>query len=125
MIAIELLGVASEATGSARSVLDPLLEWFRMEDPWRKWLIGFGFLGQTVFFFRWIIQWMASERRGRSHVPELFWWCSLVGALMLFTYFVLDRDPVGMVGQGVGWTVYSRNLYLIRFKRRTPSDEPA
>ena len=61
---------ASEATGSGRSVMDPLLEWFRLEDPWRKWLIGFGFLGQTVFFLRWIIQWVSSERRGESHVPE-------------------------------------------------------
>ena len=29
-------------------------------------------------------------------------------------YFVLDRDPVGMVGQTVGWVIYARNLMLIR-----------
>ena len=95
-----------------------LLEWFRLDDPWARWLAVFGFLGQAIFFGRWIIQWISSERRGESHVPELFWWFSLTGAAMLFTYFVLRHDAIGMLGQGVGWTVYCRNLYLIRSRRR-------
>ena len=43
--------------------------------------------------------------------------------MMLFTYFALDRDPVGMLGQAVGWTVYTRNLYLIKAKRRRPAQQ--
>lgn len=125
MIEIEVVIGAADPAGSAGGVLAPLVEWFRLEDPFRKWLVAFGFLGQVVFFMRWIIQWVASERRGKSHVPELFWWCSLIGAAMLLTYFVLDHDPVGILGQAVGWTVYCRNLYLIRVRHRVPADEPA
>lgn len=94
------------------------MDWFHLDDPVRRWLIAFGFLGQLIFFGRWIIQWVASERRRQSHVPELFWWCSLVGSLMLLVYFLLDRNLVGAVGQAVGWTVYSRNLYLIKVRHR-------
>ncbi len=119
MTAIELLLGAAGAPESG--LFDTLAEWFHLEQGWRKWLIAFGFVGQAVFFGRWIVQWIASERRGESHVPELFWWCSLIGAMMLFTYFALDRDPVGMLGQAVGWTVYTRNLYLIKAKHRRPA----
>ncbi len=124
MIAIELFVAASDTTAPGRSALDALLEWFDLGDPGRKWLVVFGLVGQATFFFRWIIQWITSERRGESHMPELFWWFSLAGAIMLFTYFVIDHDPVGIVGQGVGWVVYGRNLYLIRFKHRRPAGEP-
>ncbi len=103
--------------------MQEILDWFHLADPAKRWLIAFGFLGQVIFFCRWIIQWVASERRGQSHVPELFWWCSLMGSLMLVVYFALERNIVGVLGQGVGWAVYSRNLYLIKVKRkeRAPS----
>ncbi len=106
------------------SMFQPALDWFNLDDPWRQWLVLFGLLGQGVFFGRWIVQWIASERRGESHMPELFWWCSIVGAMMLFTYFLIDHDLVGMLGQSVGWLVYSRNLYLIKAKHRRPSEPP-
>lgn len=129
MTAIELVlaahAAASGGPEAGASALGPLLRWLELEDPWSKWLAVFGFLGQAIFFGRWVIQWVVSERRGESHVPEMFWWFSLAGAAMLFTYFLLRHDAVGMLGQGVGWTVYSRNLYLIRFKHRLPPEEPA
>lgn len=112
----QALQLATAADGG--SILQPALEWFHLDDPSKRLLIAFGLLGQVVFFSRWIIQWVASERRRESHVPELFWWCSLIGALMLVVYFVLEGDVVGTLGQAVGWTVYSRNLYLIHRKRR-------
>ena len=123
MMAIEFVLSVATPSGAAESMLQPLLDWFNLDDPWRKWLVAFGILGQAVFVARWIIQWVASERRGKSHVPELFWWCSLLGSMMLLAYFIVDRDPVGMLGQSLGWTVYSRNLYLIRIKHRHPGDE--
>ncbi len=121
MMSIEFVLSVATPSGADGSLLQPLLDWFNLDDPWRKWLVGFGVLGQMVFVARWIIQWVATERRGRSHVPELFWWCSLLGSMMLLTYFIVDRDPVGVLGQSIGWTVYGRNLYLIRIKHREPA----
>ena len=72
-----------------------------------------GFLGQALFFSRWIIQWLVSERRKASHVPVAFWWLSLAGGLLLLTYAALRRDPVFVPGQIVGVLNYLRNIVLI------------
>jgi len=94
------------------------MNWSNVETGWDLGVVIFGLLAQITFFGRWIVQWIASERRGMSHMPEFFWWLSLSGATMLFLYFALRGDPVGVLGQAVGWTVYSRNLYLIYRQRR-------
>jgi lipid-A-disaccharide synthase-like uncharacterized protein len=80
--------------------------------------LGLGFLGQLLFSARFLVQWLASERAGRSVVPELFWWLSLLGGAMLFAYAVLRRDPVFIIGQGSGLAIYLRNLAMIRRSRR-------
>jgi lipid-A-disaccharide synthase-like uncharacterized protein len=80
------------------------------------WL-GFGFLAQGIFFCRFFLQWIISERRGRSIVPVGFWWLSLVGGIMLFGYAIHRRDPVFVVGQGMGVFIYLRNLHFIYGKR--------
>ena len=77
------------------------------------WLI-FGFCAQAAFAARFIVQWIASERRGRSVVPLSFWWLSLVGGVTLLAYAVHKRDPVFIIGQASGLVVYSRNIVLIR-----------
>jgi lipid-A-disaccharide synthase-like uncharacterized protein len=38
---------------------------------------------------------------------------SLIGASMLVLYFIWRRDPIGILGQAVGWFVYIRNLWMI------------
>ncbi len=83
----------------------------------RSWVL-FGFGAQAVFTARFLLQWIASERMGKSHVPLAFWYLSVVGALMLFTYAVAwKRDPVIAMGQTVGLVVYVRNLMLLRRER--------
>jgi len=77
----------------------------------------FGFAGQAAFMMRFVIQWYVSEKRGRSHVPLAFWYFSVLGGLMLLTYATLRRDPVFMLGQALGLTIYLRNLVLI-YRRR-------
>jgi lipid-A-disaccharide synthase-like uncharacterized protein len=77
-----------------------------------------GLIGQCLFFSRFLVQWLASERRGESHVPVLFWYLSLAGGFLLFGYATWRQDPVIMLGQGVGIFVYVRNLMLIAKKRR-------
>ena len=79
--------------------------------------VALGLLGQLVFTGRMLVQWVASERSQRSVIPVAFWWMSLVGAVMLVTYFVWRRDIVGVVGQATGLFIYARNLMLIRKSR--------
>ena len=79
--------------------------------------IALGFAGQIAFFGRMAIQWAVSERERRSVVPEIFWWLSLAGGVLLFTYFVWRRDIVGVMGQSTGVVIYGRNLRLIHTSR--------
>lgn len=73
-----------------------------------------GFAGQAIFFARFLVQWLASERAGRSMIPIAFWYLSLGGSFLLLLYGILDRDPVIVLGQSIGSFVYLRNLALIR-----------
>ena len=77
------------------------------------WL-GFGLLGQAFFSARFLVQWIASERRKQSVVPVHFWYFSVGGGLMLLAYAIYRQDPVFILGQGAGLFVYARNLYFIR-----------
>jgi lipid-A-disaccharide synthase-like uncharacterized protein len=81
------------------------------------WL-AVGFLGQAFFSMRFLVQWIASERRKESVIPVSFWFFSIGGGLTLLIYAVYRLDPVFMLGQGAGLFVYLRNLYLIRRKER-------
>ncbi len=79
----------------------------------RNPLVLFGFAGQFVFFMRFVVQLLASERKGRSHVPVAFWWISVAGSLMTLAYAILKGDLVFSVGQALGLLIYLRNLWLI------------
>lgn len=73
-----------------------------------------GMLGQVLFFSRFLIQWIASEKKGKSTIPLSFWWLSIGGGLLLLIYAIWREDPVITLGQSVGLFVYVRNLVLIR-----------
>jgi len=77
------------------------------------WL-SVGFTAQLMFSMRFIVQWIASEKAKQSVVPEIFWYFSLAGGLMLFVYAIYRMDPVFILGQGMGLVIYSRNIYFIR-----------
>ena len=81
------------------------------------WL-SVGFLGQAFFSSRFIVQWIASERKKESVVPVSFWFFSIGGGTTLLIYAIYRQDPVFILGQGAGLFVYLRNLYLIRRKQR-------
>ena len=85
--------------------------------PAEAWLV-IGFLGQVCFFSRFLVQWMASERAGRSLVPRAFWYLSIAGGTIVLSYAIWRRDPVFIVGQSVGLFVYLRNLILLRRENR-------
>lgn len=73
-----------------------------------------GLLGQLMFTGRFIVQWLASEKAGRSVVPIQFWYFSIVGSLIVLAYGIHKLDPVIILGQLPGSVIYSRNLWLIR-----------
>lgn len=82
----------------------------------KLWLVV-GFVAQGLFCARFLVQWIASELKKRSVMPLAFWFLSLGGGLLLLTYAVHQRDPVFILGQGMGLIVYTRNLVLIRRER--------
>jgi lipid-A-disaccharide synthase-like uncharacterized protein len=93
---------------------------------WLALAVGLG--GQALFSMRFIVQWLASERAGRSVVPLQFWQLSIAGGLTLFAYAVYRLDPVFILGQGLGLFIYVRNLWLIRREKRSallPRSDPA
>lgn len=86
---------------------------------WNVVWVGIGLLGQIAFSGRMILQWLTSEKHRRSVISESFWWFSLIGAALLFSYFVWRQDPIGILGQAPGIVIYARNLRLIyKHKRR-------
>jgi lipid-A-disaccharide synthase-like uncharacterized protein len=82
------------------------------------WWVLLGFFAQAFFTARFVVQWIASERAGRSVIPFAFWWCSIGGGLLLLVYAIYRRDPVFIIGQGFGVFVYIRNMqFVLRDKK--------
>ena len=85
------------------------------------WIV-LGFVAQALFMMRFVIQWIASERVGRSIVPVAFWFFSIGGGSLLRVYAIQRQDPVFIAGQGLGLIIYFRNIWLIfKEKRRDPT----
>tara|TARA_B100000315_G_C14584475_1_gene592177 strand:+ start:1000 stop:1275 length:276 start_codon:yes stop_codon:yes gene_type:complete len=76
-----------------------------------------GFLGQFLFFMRFFIQWLVSEKQKKSVIPISFWFFSISGGVLLLTYAIIRKDPVFILGQSCGLLIYSRNLFLIYKKK--------
>ena len=81
------------------------------------WL-AVGFAGQALFFMRFLVQWLHSERARRSVIPVAFWYFSIGGGVVLLAYAIHKRDPVFIVGQLGGVLIYARNLQFILRERR-------
>lgn len=87
-------------------------------------LMFWGLVGQCVFTFRFIYQWLYSEKRQQSLLPIGFWIISITGSIMLLSYAIFRKDPVLFVGQLFGVVVYSRNILLgLRHSRSTQEPE--
>jgi len=80
--------------------------------------VAFGTIGQLVFFSRWIIQWLSSEKNKSSNIPVTFWWFSLIGGIITLIYAKHIGSFPFMLAQGIGIIVYSRNLILIYRDKR-------
>ena len=85
---------------------------------------AFGLLAQLVFTGRFMVQWIASEREGKSVVPVAFWVLSLVGGTMTLVYGLERRDAIIILGQVLANFIYLRNLVLIGRSRRRGASHP-
>jgi lipid-A-disaccharide synthase-like uncharacterized protein len=82
------------------------------------WWVLLGFTAQGFFTARFVVQWIASERAGKSVIPLAFCLFSIGGGLLLLAYALYRRDAVFIAGQAFGVFVYLRNLYFVLRERR-------
>ena len=76
------------------------------------WII-LGLFAQFLFFLRFFVQWIVSEKKGESTIPVSFWYFSIAGSVLLLIYSIYRKDIVFILGQSVGSFIYMRNLILI------------
>lgn len=88
------------------------------------WL-AFGLIAQLLFTARFLVQWISSERAGKSVVPMAFWFFSMGGGLMTLVYGIAKREPVIILGQAMATIIYVRNIMLIIKSHARGSGEPA
>ena len=82
------------------------------------WWVILGFTAKAMFSARFLVQWIASERAGRSVIPLAFWTFSIAGGVLLLAYALYRKDPVFIAGQAFGVFVYVRNLYFVLRDRK-------
>ncbi|MCD4823730.1 MAG: lipid-A-disaccharide synthase N-terminal domain-containing protein [Phycisphaerae bacterium] len=83
-----------------------------------EWWDVVGFVGQVVFFGRFVIQWLASEKKKRTVIPVAFWYISLVGAFITLLYSIHLGKLVFILAFSLSSIIYIRNL-VIYYRRRT------
>lgn len=88
-------------------------------------LVLFGLIGQMLFMMRFVAQWLYSEKVGRSAVPEVFWFFSIGGGVVLLVYAILKNDFVFIVGQALGLFIYARNIFFIHKTKARRKATPA
>ena len=85
------------------------INWMNADSIW----LTIGFIGQAIFAARFVIQWLSSEREGRSVIPVAFWYCSVAGGAITLAYTLHLRSWPLVLGQATPLAIYLRNLYLI------------
>lgn len=98
-----------------------LQELLRKLDMW----FVLGLAAQMAYAARFMVQWLASEKAGRSVIPNSFWYLSIVGGIGLLAYSIVRRDPLFILAQSLNSLVYVRNVMLIRRVGRTAQAGPA
>jgi lipid-A-disaccharide synthase-like uncharacterized protein len=80
---------------------------------WSVWK-AVGWLGNAVFFSRFLVQWYATEKKRQVVVPQAFWWLSLAGSLTLLCYSIHKKDSVFIFAYAFTWIPYIRSLMIHR-----------
>lgn len=99
-----------------QTILHNLWAWFQTQ---LNFWVALGLFGQSLFMMRFIFQWIHSERARQSIVPEIFWYFSLGGGIIVLIYAIHQKDLVFILGQTLGSIIYLRNIQFIwRAKRK-------
>jgi lipid-A-disaccharide synthase-like uncharacterized protein len=92
---------------------------------WHVWKV-IGWLGNAIFFSRFLVQWYATEKRKQVVVPSAFWWLSLSGSLLLLSYALFyQKDSVFIFAYAFTWIPYIRNLVISRRHKKAHRDCPS
>jgi lipid-A-disaccharide synthase-like uncharacterized protein len=78
---------------------------------WHVWKV-IGWAGNVVFFSRFFVQWIATEKQKRVVVPISFWWLSLIGSVLLLIYGLHLRNSVFIFAYAFTWIPYIRAIVL-------------
>ena len=76
------------------------------------WIFAVGFTAQLLFAARMIVQWVKSEKAGKSLSPVIFWQLSILGSMIFLLYGILRHDFAIVLGQILVYFIYVRNLHL-------------
>lgn len=79
-----------------------------------RWLMILGIVSQVLFTFRFVYQWLYSERNKVSDLPVGFWRISAAGASLILVYAIFRKDPVLFLGHIAGLTIYLRNIFIYK-----------
>jgi lipid-A-disaccharide synthase-like uncharacterized protein len=93
--------------------------WHGLLQRFASWWVVLGLIGQMFFASRFVMQWIASERKGRSVIPVAFWYLSLAGSAILLVYSIHIVDPVFILANLFNSFIYIRNLMLIGKEQQT------
>ena len=75
-------------------------------------------IGQVLFGGRFVIQWLVSEYKKKSHVPVSFWYLSIAGSMLLLGYSIHIKNPIFMLSFSLNTLIYIRNLHLLYMESR-------
>lgn len=82
-------------------------------------VMALGITAASIFYGRFIVQWIASEYHKKSVMPTLFWYMSAFGSVLLLTFGILDQSLLGTIGQNINVVIYGRNIAHIWRERGT------
>lgn len=100
-----------------------IITWLREYDVTRQaeydvmrktWFwIGVGVLGQGFFALRFLIQWLVTEMKRKSIVPVIFWYISILAAILQLASFAHRGEWVFVLGISATVLIYIRNIWMI------------
>ncbi len=87
-------------------------------EEWRSLLYPLGFLSSAAFAARFIVQWLESEKAGRSVISRLFWQISLAGNALLMLHSLIQVQYHICIIQGFNAVIAWRNLNFMQTAKK-------